>query len=479
MAETAADTASEPTISQRLGAFAAGLTADDLPAATADKVKALLLHALMVGLSSHAESDVALAARIALSEGGSLASGGARLLASGDRAARRDAAFVNSVLVHVRGQDDSYRMLTHPGCSIVPATLAEAEGRRVDGRTLLAALAAAYEVHCRLARDIVPSTQNHGFRSSALFGVFGPAVAAARLRGLDAEQTAHAIALAVSYAFGNLETSRAGTREMTFQEPVAAQSGMTAAALAAEGVTGAPQCIEGAVGFLYSFAGSAEGALTGSFVGAERIDVPAIAAELGQRWELLGATMKIYSGAGFVQPVIELCAQLGREHQIDAAQVREIRVEMNEWETHYPSPRFPRPATDEWNNAYFAAKALIQRGYASTGRRLSYGGRDAAGSDEPPEVQELSRRVRAVTADRGQYSPRVTVELVDGTTLVAEADGTEFAWDLATERARVPALYAALPFDAAHAERIAEAVANLESLDSVDALVDLCVARPG
>ncbi len=152
---------------------------------------------------------------------------------------------------------------------------------------------------------------------------------------------------------------------------------------------------------------------------------------------------------------------------------------MNEWETHYPSPRFPRPATDEWSNAYFAAKALIQRGYSSTGRRLSYGGRDAAGADEPPEVQALSSRVRALTAQRPQYSPRVTVELNDRTTHVAEADGTEFAWDLATERARVPALYAALPFDAAHAERLVEAVANLESLDSVDALVDLCVARPG
>ena len=477
------EAASDSTISERLGAFTSGLVADDLPDATADKVKALLLHALMVGLASHAESDVELAARVALGEGGPLASGGARMLASGERAARRDAAFVNSVLVHVRGQDDSYRMLTHPGCSIVPATLAEAEGRSVDGRTLLAALAAAYEVHCRLARDIVPSTQNHGFRSSALFGVFGPAVAAARLHGLDAEQTAHAIALAVSYAFGNLETSRAGTREMTFQEPVAAQSGMTAAALAAEGVTGAPQCIEGAVGFLYSFAGSAEGALTGNFsgrfTGSERIDVPAITADLGERWELLGTTMKIYSGAGFVQPVIELCAQLGREHEIDAAQVREVRVEMNEWETHYPSPRFPRAATDEWNSAYFAAKALIQRGYASTGRRLSYGGRDAIGADEPPEVQELTRRIRAVTADRGQYSPRVTVEMQDGTTHVAEADGSEFAWDFATERARVPALYEALPFDEAQAERIVGAIANLESLDSVDALVDLCVARPG
>ncbi len=466
------------TLSQRLGAFASGLGADDLPAPVADKVKALLLHALMVGLSSHAESDVSLAERVALGGAEPLASGGARMLASGDRAPRRDAAFVNSVLIHARGQDDSYRMLTHPGCAIVPAALAEAEGRGLDGASLLSALAAAYEVHCRLARDLVPSTQNHGFRSSALFGVFGPAVAASRLRGLTPEQTQHALALAVSYAFGNLETSRAGTREMTFQEPVAAQSGMTAAALAEEGVTGAPLCIEGAVGFLYSFAGSSEGELTGSFVGSDRIDVPEIAASLGDRWELLGATMKIYSGAGFVQPVIDLCARLGREHEIDHREVREIRVEMNEWETYYPSPRFPRPATDEWNNAYFAAKALIQRGYASTGRRLSYGGRDAAGSDEPPEVEALSRRVRAVAADRAQYAPRVTVELSDGTTHVAEADGTEFAWDLATTRSRDRALYAALPFPAAHAERIASQVASLESLASVDELVDLLVERP-
>ena len=158
------------TLSQRLGAFASGLGAGDLPDAVADKVKALLLHALMVGLSSHAESDVSLAERVALGGAAPLASGGARMLASGGRAPRRDAAFVNSVLMHARGQDDSYRMLTHPGCAIVPAALAEAEGRGTDGASLLAALAAAYEVHCRLARDLVPprrTTASAPRRSSA------------------------------------------------------------------------------------------------------------------------------------------------------------------------------------------------------------------------------------------------------------------------------------------------------------------------
>ena len=466
------------TISQRFGSFAAGLSLEAVPPLVIDKVKALLLHGLFIGLASHAESDVAVVERIIATDS-SGESGDARLLSSGIRASRSWAAFANSVLFHARGQDDSFRMLTHPGCCIIPAALAAAEGNEQSGQDLLVALAAGYEIHCRLAKDFVPSVQNRGFRSSAVFGVFGPTVATAKVRGLGGPQIAHALALAVGYAFGDLETSRAGTREMTFQEPVAVQSGMTAAALAAEGVTGAPECFEGALGFFHTFVGSVAGELSGSFDGKQYVDLQQVTADLGNVWELLGVTMKIYSGAGFVQPIIEGCALLAQEHDIDPTRVQSIDIEMNEWETFYPSPRAPRQrksGTDEWDNAHFAVEALIGRGYPSTGRRMSYGGRDDA--EESPLVQALTKRVHVTAGPRPQYGPRITVTLENGRDLTHEMTGDEFKWDFATDRERIKGVYAALPFDEGKASEVVETIANLESLNSVDHLVDLVTNRP-
>ena len=152
---------------------------------------------------------------------------------------------------------------------------------------------------------------------------------------------------------------------------------------------------------------------------------------------------------------------------------------MNEWETIYPSPRFPRPGkkgTDEWDNAHFAAKALIGRGYPSTGRRMSYGGRDEI--EESSLVKTLSRLVRVTAGNRPQYGPVIIISLENGRKLRTEMTGDEFKWDLQTECDRIQSVYPALPFDHEQAERIVDAVRNIESLESVDRFLDLVTTRP-
>ncbi|MFN8534368.1 MAG: MmgE/PrpD family protein [Dehalococcoidia bacterium] len=462
------------TVAVRLAEFAAGLQVAQCPPRVLDKAKAALLHGLVIGLASLGDADVQLARAMIADEGSGNAT---RLLGVGAPASRADAAFFASLLIHARGQDDSYRMLTHPGATIIPAALAEGDGRPVDGEQLLGALIAGYEVQCRLARDIVPAVQNHGFRASALFGIVGATVAAARIRGLSADQTAHALALAVSVAGGCLETSRAGTREMTFQEPIFCTSALQAVRLAEAGVTGADTCFEGPAGFFYAFTGSSTGELSGSFHGETTWDPRSTVADLGRRWEILDVTMKIYSAAGFNQPVIEAVAELAREHDLAPADVASLTIQMNQWETIYPSPRFPHPAAglaDFGSTTYFAAQALIAKGYPSTGRRLSYGGAEPA-TDEPATLVDLMARTKVVAGPRRQYAPRITIETTAGGSIVREMTGDEFKWDLATERERLAALQAALPLSSAEAGSLVAAVSNLESLPKVADLIDLTV----
>src|SRR5262249_59581759 len=131
----------------RLGEFVAALEGDTLPPALVDKAKALVNHALTVGLAG-AGAARAAAARRAVIEDESLGARrvgrgqGATLWTDGTRATRAGAAFANAVAVAVNNQCDSYHMLTHPGVLIVPAGLATAEGEGRTGPELLAALVA-------------------------------------------------------------------------------------------------------------------------------------------------------------------------------------------------------------------------------------------------------------------------------------------------------------------------------------------------
>ena len=155
----------------RLGEFAAGLRFEELPAAVVDKAKALVNHAVTVGLAGSAHPR-SVAARRAVLEHERLeprrigAGQGATLWVDGARATRAGVAVANGVAVAVNNQCDSCHMLTHPGVLIVPAGLATAEGEGRSGRELLTALVAGYEVQRRCARDFIPSTPAHGFRAS-------------------------------------------------------------------------------------------------------------------------------------------------------------------------------------------------------------------------------------------------------------------------------------------------------------------------
>src|SRR5262244_1668976 len=322
----------------RLGEFVAGLRFEELPASVVDKAKALVNHAVTVGLAG-ISNPRSVAARHAVLEHERLeprrigAGQGATLWVDGARATRPGVAFANGVAVAVNNQCDSYHMLTHPGVLIVPAGLATAEGEGKSGRELLTALVAGYEVQCRCARDFIPSTPAHGFRASPVYGILGCAATTAKLLGLDAAATTNAIALAASFAGSLIEGQRTGARDADFAEAQAARNGVWAASLAAQGFQGAATALEGDGGFYNAFTGSHRGDLTYSFTGPLRADLGEIAADLGRRWEILDVKFKIYPTPGFNQPVVWLASEMTAHHRLVAEDIEHLTLEMNYLET--------------------------------------------------------------------------------------------------------------------------------------------------
>ncbi len=88
----------------------------------------------------------------------------------------------------------------HPASSIVPALLVAATGRDISLDDLVLAQIAGYEVGLRIAHLLWPSHEGDRYHCTGSAASVGAAVAAAKLRGADAELMARTIEIAWSYA---------------------------------------------------------------------------------------------------------------------------------------------------------------------------------------------------------------------------------------------------------------------------------------
>ena len=461
--------------------FVDGLDYTHLPSSVVDKLKASLLHAAFVSLvgaqTAHGKAAIEL-----VKEEESNANG-ATLLSDGARASRSGAAFANSKLMHATNQTDSYRMLIHPGPCIIPAALATAEISGANGAELMTALAAGYEVESRIAGDFIPATQARGFRCSPVYGTLGAAITTAKLLGLNEDQIVTALALACTFAGGTTEGPRVSGREMLYHEPNATRSGIMAALLARENLRGSETCLEGDAGFYNAFVGNNRGDLSYTFSanppgdgGPGTTDLAKTVEGLGERWELLHVTPKIYPTAGYNCPVIELTTQMRAAHAIAPDEVESITVEMNWLETTYPSPAFPntdRRMPGVGSTHYFTAYTWTHGSYPPLRQRLDPG-IDSADFDQ--QVMSLQERVEVVgDRTRGSFAPRITVRTRSGEEFSGEFTGDELKWDFATVAARLSPLFPQMDWPAEKLQALVDAASDVDGAPDVSGLVGCCV----
>ena len=146
---------------------------------------------------------------------------------------------------------DDVALRGHPSTVLTPANLVEAEVLGAGCRDMLVAYIAGYETWAELVRRDVPMYHQKGFHPTGIFGAVGAAAACAKLRKLDANRTAMAIALGLSQASGIM--SNFGTMTKPFHAGKAAHSGIMAARLAEAGMTANTDALEHPQGFLSAF----------------------------------------------------------------------------------------------------------------------------------------------------------------------------------------------------------------------------------
>ena len=422
------------SLSREFAAFVANLRYEDQPSEVVDRAKGVTLQALSSALIAR-DMPASRQALGLMQEEEAGGSGPATVLCHGTKLTKGGAAFVNAEMIFAGGKWDTFRMLTHPGIAILPSALVAAEVIGASGQEFLTAVAAAYEVMERMASEFIPTVMSRGFHAGPVFGIFGAAVAAAKLQRLDSDQIHSAIAQCVNLAAGNLEGARSGGRSL--REGGAVRNALLAVALAKHGTPGGETVLEGEAGFYHAYAGNNRGELRFSFTGANRTDLAKITEGLGRDWIFLETLYRIYSTAGYNIAHVDVTAKLCEEHNLRYEDIDRIEALVNWLETEYPSPAFPSRGIDNppqvGSTQYFTAWGAAERGYP-----LLRGGQPGPGETDPPAVLELMHQVTLIpTVRRTLFGPRITVFTKDGRSFTKDGTGREFIWDFEEQARRI------------------------------------------
>src|SRR5688572_10435035 len=127
----------------KVARHAANLRFEDLSELTVTRARQVVLDTLGCALGGYQSRLGELAARYAaeMQPGDE-----ATLLADGRRSTVEGAAWANAVMGKYLGMDDSHRTSGHVAAELVPVVLTLGEKLRLDGRAVVMALAAGYDI---------------------------------------------------------------------------------------------------------------------------------------------------------------------------------------------------------------------------------------------------------------------------------------------------------------------------------------------
>jgi 2-methylcitrate dehydratase PrpD len=304
---------------------------------------------------------------------------GAPEIPTGRNLAAPDAALVNGVAAHVLDYDD-VALSGHPSAVLVPAILAEGWSLDASGADAVAAYVAGYELWAQLVALEPGSLHERGFHPTAIMGALATAAACARLRKLDAEKTAHAIAISASLASGLV--ANFGTMTKSLHAGRAAQSGVLAARLADQGFTASLDVLEHRTGFLRAHSPSG------------RPDVENGKLDIGTNWRLanLGVNVKRYPTCYATHRSIDAMLDLVDKHGLKSDEVREIRVRTGATQKLLLRNNDPKTGLEAKFSMEFAMAAALVAGRVGL----------AELTDEfvlRPEVNSVFAKVRHTTTD--------------------------------------------------------------------------------
>lgn len=439
-----------------LATYCSELCFHDLPQPAVEKARNSVLDLLGVAIAGHNMESSRLVVGLVRSMGGT---GESSVIGEGLKVPAANAALANGAIAHALELDDTHRWTyLHAGASIIPAALAVAEKRRLNGKQFLTAVVAGYEAAIRLALAVNPSHRSRGFHTTGTVGAVGSAAAAARAFDLDPETTANALGIGGTQAAGLFEFLSDGSMTKRFHPGRSAQSGVYAALLAEAGFTGPKTILEGEMGFCRALSDSPE--------------ITWLNRNLGVEYKILEMGIKPYASCRYCHASIDAAQEiLAESGPLTPDQIAEVVDMASPHNTRQTGDREPRTFMGAQMSTPYSVALVL------TGRGAGFDQYFASLQDEV--VLETARKVRMDAEPAfGETGRRVelTVRLVNGRSFSSSVDLPLGEPERPISKEALHRKYMGLATTAIpekRAEAIAGLVENLPDMDNLDELIAL------
>ncbi|MFC1798697.1 MmgE/PrpD family protein [Thermodesulfobacteriota bacterium] len=432
-----------------------------LPVEVIDRTKYLLLDYLGVATRGMLSESGQAAQRMVARQENNM--GRAVVIGTDISVGPSDAALINGIAAHSIEMDDVVNAASlHPAVTIMSTALAAGHISGCNGKQMIEAIVAGYEVVVRLGMALDPAAHyEQGFHPTATCGTLGSAITAAKLLKLTDSEMTNALGIAGSQAAGSMEYLSDGSFTKRFHGGWAAHSGLIAALLAKEAFTGPGTIIEGKFGFLNSY--------------SPRPKPELVLKDWGNPFQVLATSIKPYACCRYKQGPIDGIIQIMQENQltpddVDSVILAVLKAGFALVVQPEELKQNPRSIVDAQFSMPFGAAVAILYGKAT----LEEYTLDKIRS---PEVKNMMRRIRCVEDDEiekdfpKKWPARATIKTTDGKKFETKIDypkgdpENSLSWDELIQKFKglVQPVFSKEQID-----RIIDRVLSLEKIDRFD-----------
>ena len=285
-------------VTQALARFIAGSQTATFPEEHRELARRHILDTLASVVACRDLEPSTLARNYALAQSGDARKSAVTILGTTQKAAIVDAVFASAMTAHgAEINDFNPASFVQPGPSIVSATVALAEARRLSGEEILRSVIVGYELAGRIPRALgnenlrKANIANHGIGP-----VFGTAAAAASILRIKEDRIADVLTYCAQQASGSWQWMLDVEHiEKSFVfAGMGARNGLEAALMVEAGFRGVRDSFDNPAGWFRSAIFQGKGA-----------DPGYLTERLGQRTELLETAYKRYPVGGPTQPAVK------------------------------------------------------------------------------------------------------------------------------------------------------------------------------
>ncbi len=320
-------------------------------------------------------------------------------ISSEKRLPAANAAFLSACLAHGADMDDGNRKaMGHVGAHVISTALTLCQTLEVNGRDIITAINAGYEVYNRVAAAVQPGLVHRGFHSTGTAGAIACGAVAAKLMGMDADGIYNTMALCAVQASGLIIIAESGQSCKPINPANAAKTGILSAKIILKGVKSSDYFLESKKGYFHAM--------------SDEVDGRMITDGLGEAFTISESYMKPYPSCRHTHCGIE-CALEIRKQLSESSRIKDVKVYIYKNAIDIAGQiKVPQVSDDAKFSIHYSLAVALLKGH------FNLSDLDISGIDEETlrviGVTELINEPSMENRDKGIRGSRVVVTTENG-----------------------------------------------------------------